>query len=143
MLIDFAIIYLIVYFSLLVHELMHYIVARMLRMDVFAINIGFEAISHKRRKLSISPIVGPSYIEVAKEQLVEKKTIQVLMYFMAGIFGNLLLGLLMVGLLFFIDNNIVLIGLIFNLLLVLINAIPIGKTDISTLIRIIKEKNEL
>jgi len=65
----------------LVHESIHYIFAKIFWKEIDEIKIGSDALSVKIRKLSISPIIGNSFIIINEEQLNTSYRYQIVLFF--------------------------------------------------------------
>ena len=67
-------VYLIIFISLVIHELMHAIVAVVFRIKITKIKIGVGEFSlHLSKRLSITPFFFGGYVEVDPESLLKKK----------------------------------------------------------------------
>lgn len=65
-------IYIMLYISILLHELMHYILAKSLRISIMEVKIGAEWPQINIGKWKLSPIIGNSYVEVDYECFLKK-----------------------------------------------------------------------
>ena len=83
--------YLFFYLNILLHELSHVLMAKILKIPVERIAIGSERLSLKAGKFSLSLLPG-GYVEVEEEALLKRRAVCIFLFFEAGPFSNLFLA---------------------------------------------------
>ena len=129
------------YGSALLHEWMHFVFALLFRIPVVSVKIGSDWPQLKIGKWRISPFLGLSYVTTEYEPVAALCFYKKLLYFSSGIGMNALLALLFFFLYCGMTRYIFLLAAISNVVIVVVNTIPVGKTDISTLIKLSIKKD--
>lgn len=135
-------IYIMIYFSIFLHELMHYIVAKKIRIPIMKVKIGTEWPKINFGKWKVSPILGNSYVEVDYECLIKQSRVKISLFFVMGIIMNVFLTIIFFVLYKYMGQLSYIIVSLSNLFIVVSNLLPVGHTDIAELNAIIKEKNK-
>lgn len=123
----------------LVHESIHYIFAKIFWKEIDEIKIGSDALSVKIRKLSISPIIGNSFIIINEEQLNTSYRYQIVLFFMMPMVFNLGANIVFV---FMLDKLYILFSMIFNTTLIILNCLPVMGSDIARTIQYTFKKKQ-
>lgn len=142
MIFDVIVLYLLLYISVALHEVMHVTFANIFNVEIIRIKIGADWPAVKIEKAEISPVIGSSYVEVSYSDLEQIVVMKKVVYFLSGIITNLVLsvcffiaysqtGSLMVKILAFV-----------NLGFVFVNSIPFFKTDVAKLISFLLKKTK-
>lgn len=116
-------IYSVVFLSVVVHELTHALVARLLRKEVNEICIGNNLLSLHFKKICISPICINNYIDINESEIIKMSKKELIFFFFSGLFSNLLL---LFTALFIKDLIISYTLFIFNLFLIIENLNPLS-----------------
>ncbi len=133
--IDFFTIYLIIYLSIFLHEMMHYLIAKFCKFEIDEVKIGSEWPQFKLGKWRISPFLGVSYVAIKYESFIEKSLKSKCLYFLGGIFMNIFLSVLCLIIYIITDRYMLFLAFFVNLYSVIANSIPIGKTDAMNLLK--------
>ncbi len=140
--IDIIILYLLAYMSVLLHEVMHIFFAKMFDIEILSIKIGAEWPLIKIGKLSISPLIGSSFVEAVYEDLEKANTVKKVVYFTSGIIANIFLSV------FFCFVYKQMGGFIFRFISLMnvgfafVNSVPLFKTDMANLISFLSKKEK-
>lgn len=123
------------------HEFSHVIMAKSLSIPIEKIKIGTEWPQFSMGKWRVSPIIGNSYVEVDYESLIKLSKAKIVAFFMSGILMNILLAAL-----FFVISSYAMtltnkLVLLINLILSILNLLPLRHTDTLNMIAIMKEKH--
>ena len=143
MLIDVIIIYGFIYISIFSHEMMHCFCAIVAKIDIYQVSIGFEPLGVRLGIFTVSPVLGPSYIEVSTEQLNKRNRLSKVLFYSSGIIGNIILALIFAIACNVTGSFLCMIGVFINIMMIIINSIPVGRTDIALLVKIQKNKRVL
>lgn len=120
-------IYISCYLSIMFHEITHLIFALIFWREFEELSIGADFLKIKFWKIKISLILGDSYLSIDTQTLKDAKTYQIIMFFLSGTIFNIAVVLIC----FFYSNLFfVRMTLIFNLVLIVFNFLPIGSYDI-------------
>lgn len=137
---DVLLIYLIAYASVALHETTHYLIATLFKIPVIEVKIGSDWPQFRYGKLIVSPIIGISYVEAEYESVLQLTLFKKTFYFLCGILMNLLFAGICFYLYLYLQRFIWLIAASINLSSVIGNSLPIGNTDMATLIKLIKKQ---
>ncbi len=132
--------YVMLYMSIFLHEMMHVILAKSFRIAILEVKIGTEWPQGNIGKLRISPVIGNSHVEVDYENLVKLSSAKKIMFFMAGIFMNLTLAFVFGMLNRHMDMFAIKIVAVSNLVIAILNLLPLWQTDMANLISLIGDK---
>ena len=126
------------YISMILHELMHFIFAKVFKMPIIAVKIGADWPQIKVGKWRISPIIGNSYVEVDYDNLIKLSKGKISWFFMSGILMNFYLAIVF-GILN-INTGMLAYGIISvsNVVIAISNLLPCGRTDMANLIMYVK-----
>ena len=130
--------YLICYTLVLIHEFIHYIFAWTFWKEVNEIKIGSDLLSIKICKLTISPIIGNSYITVNEKHLRTSHRFQIVLFFMTPLMFNIGANIIFV---FMLHNSYIIYSMIFNTTLIIMNCLPIIGSDVGMTIKYAFKKN--
>lgn len=112
--------------SVILHEVFHFIAAKIMGFPVHGIYIGEKLFRMRIGKVYFSPIIKDGFIEVSFDEIKRAKKIKIGVFFLSGIIGNILL--ILIGL--WIDNCILRGWLILNNVVILIwNLFPLSKEN--------------
>lgn len=90
-------IYLLAWISVMLHEMAHYIVAKIINLKVESVHIGDRFFAIHVNKLFISPMIfAGSYLVFDREDLKDKTKKQKIAFFSAGALANLIVALVSV-----------------------------------------------
>ncbi len=128
-------VYLFFYAQVIIHELCHFLAARILGLSVKKVAFGADILSVRVGKFSISPVAG-GYVEIESQQSVYMNKFLLAVFLEAGPIGNLLSVLL----LFFLHNNllITIFACVGGLMFIGNNVIFFPKTDGGKIFRLFK-----
>lgn len=126
-------IYLYVVITVIIHELLHYLLLKLSKVKCNSITLG-NVFYFKYKKLNISPLIFSGNIEFSKKDFLELPTIIKILIFVIGPMGNILV--------FYFFNRSLYIFSIINLIYGLYNIIPLPliKTDGYWLVKILLNK---
>lgn len=131
--------YIAVILTVIVHESMHYFVATLIKVRV--VNIAFGNSLHLFRigKCLISPLIFSGYIEVDQEELYSKKKVVVILFYISGIIGNIILTIVAWRL----HNYWGIWLIIYNISAIMVNVLPIAENnDVVAMYNYIKIESE-
>lgn len=131
-------VYLLLCMSIVIHELAHLTAGKIIKLDIKEIHIGDRLYSIHINNLYLSPVMYSSaYVSFYSEDLLEKSLKDIIFFFLAGPFSNLLLmGLAMIKMNSWHMNVLFWI----NLYLVIENVFPlIKRNDMRKLITYVKK----
>lgn len=123
----------------LAHEFIHYIFAKIFWKEITEIKIGSDVLSVKIGKLSISPIIGNSFIIINEEQLSTSHKYQVVLFFMMPVVFNIGANIIFI---FMLHELYILFSMIFNSTLIVINCLPVMGSDIARTIQYAFKKKQ-
>lgn len=134
--IDIVMIYLTVYASVLLHETAHFLAAKQLHIPVLEVKVGADWPQFRCGIWKLSPLFGISYVSAEYDQIVKLSARQKAFYFFAGIFINLLLAAVC-GTVWLVSRRFFWFpAASVNLFSAVGNALPIGKTDAGTFLKL-------
>ena len=136
-------IYIMLYTSIFLHELMHFTLAKSLRIPIIEVKIGTDWPQIKVGKWSISPVIGNSYVEVDYNNLMKLSIVKISFFFMAGILMNFFLATVFFALNKYMEMFSYKIISLSNLVIAIFNLLPLGHTDIVELITIVDERKKI
>ena len=139
--IDLLLLYVFAFFSALLHEIMHFIMALIFHIPIVNVKIGSDWPQLKIGKFLISPCLGISYVTTEYEPVLLLPKIKKVIYFISGIIINLFLSCIFLTVYHYTNQYIMFLASVLNLLVAIGNSLPIGNTDISTLIKLIKKSS--
>lgn len=117
------IIYLLYLIAIILHELAHYIVAKILKVKVESLTIGEKFFAIKIGKLSFSPLAISGYVEYDENDLKKKSKFQIIFFFLAGALIN---AVLIIVALFLINiSNYAIYMVIINAVCIITSLLPI------------------
>lgn len=123
--------------SVLIHELAHFLAANILMGGYEEFCIGNIIKIAITPKLIVSPIILTGYVGVDKNKLLGLSGNKIVLFFLIGPFVNLFISMVLWGsyshILFFVISRL-------NLLYFICSIVPIGTTDVGTMLRILKNK---
>ena len=90
--IDLLLLYVFAFFSALLHEIMHFIMALIFHIPIVNVKIGSDWPQLKIGKFLISPCLGISYVTTEYEPVLLLPKIKKVIYFISGIIINLFLS---------------------------------------------------
>lgn len=86
--------YLLMWISVVAHEIAHYIAAKAIKLKIHSVYIGDRFFSIKFRKLNISPMIfSGSYVEFFVKDITIKTKFQKIIFFISGPVANLVMFL--------------------------------------------------
>lgn len=85
-----VILYFILALSVAGHELSHYIVAKLLKLDIYNVTIGCKFLRIKIKNVRISPFIYKGYVEVSEESLLNSGLKGIIIFFLSGLAFNIL-----------------------------------------------------
>ncbi|MPW26366.1 hypothetical protein GC105_11260 [Alkalibaculum sp. M08DMB] len=132
----FLLIYLVNIIIIIIHELAHYIVAKILWNEVEEIVIGSRILSIKLYKVSLSPIIFGGRVDVKWNKVANSNIYQIILFFLSGVFANFITLIICWLYIKSIYGNLYIILSGFT---IVINSIPIYNTDMSILLKVIKK----
>lgn len=86
-----GIVYLIFAISVIIHEISHYIYARIKKIKVYNVCIGEEFLSIRICGLRISPLILCGYVEFDTQSVISKSKKEIIILFLSGSIANLIL----------------------------------------------------
>ncbi len=127
-------------FSVLVHEMGHYMVAKYLIRSMDEVCIGNLLLLRISSKVQVSPIVFSAHVGVDRDKLLESDGYKIVLFFVMGPMMNMLMSLIAFGCQ---DANIIVKFVMFmNLIYLVIGLIPIKGTDLYNMVSILKYKKK-
>ena len=133
----FVYLYVIYAASTIVHEIGHYLAAKILLGKVIQVVIGLESFSITIGKLKLSPIIFGGHVEVDADAIMEKSKIGIAAFVMSGIAANILLVLISV---FFMKGFFGLLTLVINITIIIFNSVPLFGTDVAIILNLFVKK---
>lgn len=119
------VIYIIYGLSVILHEFAHFICAKLMRLHNVDIYIGEKLLAINIKRFHFSPLITSGYIEFDLDSLMLKKNWQIIMFYMAGSFANILNILIALIIMPYMEYSIYII--LVNVFCVSINLFPIKK----------------
>jgi hypothetical protein len=116
--------------SIVVHELFHFISSVLLKKPLDGIYIGTKFMRVNIWKIHISPFIFYGYVDIEKELLEKMSRKELIIFFLSGALGNLVLGIIL--LFFWPDLIFSLIAFMLNIILVLASVLPFVIDDNDT-----------
>ena len=133
-------IYLLMVFSIIMHEISHFFVAVWLGLTNIKLNIGDEFFSVKIGKLRISPLIFSGNVEVDEESLLSKNKRGIVAFFVSGNIANIVI--IIVGLVCVKISTYFEIIIQINIIMVVINSIPVFGSDVKKICYYLKMKQD-
>lgn len=125
---------------IILHEFTHFIIGRLLKIHVHSIIIGWNIFRIKIKKIEISPFIFSGSIEVDKADLLRKKNISIVLFFLGASIPILFITILLGYSKFSILNTILMYE---NILRLFANLCPLIKyNDMNQMLEILKEKKK-
>lgn len=121
------------------HESIHYVFAKIFWKEITEIKIGSDVLSIKIGKLSISPILGNSYIIINEKQLSGSHKYQIVLFFMMPLVFNLVANIMFI---FMLHKLFILFSMIFNTTIIIINCLPIMGSDVAKTLKYVSRKRQ-
>ncbi|MCL1990674.1 MAG: M50 family metallopeptidase [Defluviitaleaceae bacterium] len=125
--------YIIQILSVILHELGHYLIAKRYRLKVNHIHLGYDLLKIRIKKLYVSPILIGGYLEINDSELEKLSSVQLIIFFLAGAFANLMIVGIVSFLPYFPWKNMV-IGMNIYLMIASIFPIIVFQNDMTLLI---------
>lgn len=127
--------------SIFSHETLHLLAALKFKAKDINVKIGDSFFAIKLKKISISPLIIDGFVEVNRENMFEKETHKVVLFYLAGSIANVLL---IICALIFMDKYL-LKGeiIVINIWLIFTSLCPIFKNnDINGILSFLKHKHQ-
>lgn len=130
--------YLLNVLAVFLHEMFHYIVAKMYWNNVDKIVIGNDRFALHFGKFVISPFVTGGRIDINMDNYVaEKQHKKIVIFYTAGVIANILLIAFSFGVLKGIYG---IFYVVYNFIIIIFNVIPVGENDIVSMIHVLRNK---
>lgn len=124
--------------TVIIHELGHVISAILFHFHIKKVELG-SFMQIRINKLYISPFIINGGVEVELDENFYKKTYRIIIFFMSGVVGNILVTILFI---LYVDNIVALnFGIMVNLTSIIFSILPFSdNNDFSMLVHCLKEK---
>lgn len=133
--------YLILCFSVVIHEIAHVVAAKIINLDIEEIHIGDELFAIRFRNVFVSlNMISGSYVSFYSDSMKSKSRREIIIFFLSGPFANLIL--IAAGCFFTFGESMFARFLVyFNAIVILENCIPFlnKKNDVGKMIKYIRE----
>lgn len=130
--------YLIIYFSVIFHELGHLLAAIIFGLKHYKIRIGKSKYIINAKRVSISPLLSASSVEMNLEEILGKKPYEIILIFLAGPLCSLFticFAMIMEPMIYKV------VFIVFNLVMVIISLTPFVRgSDLYQIRKILKLK---
>lgn len=137
---DFVVYYVIVYLSITIHEISHFVFGVMIGLKSNRCYIGEQLYRIRLSKVYISPLAFGGYNECEIEEMKLKNIKEIILFYLAGIFGNLIM--IVLGFIFLYQYIVII--LLINISMIAISLLPIPiNNDYNSLVKTIKYKNNV
>ncbi|MBQ2718391.1 MAG: site-2 protease family protein [Clostridia bacterium] len=111
--------------SVILHELAHFICAKLMRLKNVDIYIGEKFLAINIKRFHFSPLITSGYVEFDLNSLIIKKNWQIIIFYMAGAFANILIILISLIIMPYTKYSIYIV--LVNVFCVLTNLFPLKK----------------
>lgn len=133
--------YLILCFSVVIHEVAHVVAAKIIKLDVKEIHIGDELFAIRFRNIFVSlNMLSGSYVLFSSSSMESKTSKEIVFFFLSGAFANLIL--IAIGSIASSDENLYARFLVLiNVLLIMENCTPfvIKRNDVGKMIKYLRK----
>ena len=125
-------------FSLVMHELSHCVMAKIVYKEYDEMRIGNLIYFNITNKVKISPIILSGYVSVDEDKIINSSKKNAVIFFMSGPICNIFLVIISSVLLMF--NGIFIYSIYINICLFVFSMLPINGTDFYEMLKVLQYK---